>query len=59
MEVVACLLLMKEKGYIPEDVSKSIYADCEKLSAKILAMKNAIQKRNSGNFVNEVDENLY
>lgn len=53
MEVVACINLMKDKGYILHSTHNMLYKDCEKLSAKILAMKRAIKKRNKNNYINE------
>ncbi len=53
MEVVACLILIYENNYIDKATFNTLYSDSEKLSAKILAMKNAIKKRSTSNYVNE------
>lgn len=52
METVACLMLMEQNKYINTIVFSKLYSDSEKLSAKILAMRNSI-KRNPINQVNE------
>ena len=57
MEVVACLILINENKYINQVTFNTLYSDSEKLSAKILAMKNAIRKRSTSNYVNEETEN--
>jgi four helix bundle protein len=57
MEVVACLILINENKYINQATFNTLYSDSEKLSAKILAMKNAIRKRLTSNYVNEETEN--
>ena len=57
MEVVACLILINENKYINQATFNTLYSDSEKLSAKILAMKNAIRKRSTSNYVNEETEN--
>ncbi len=57
MEVVACIILMKENGYLLKSIHDMLYEDCEKLSAKILAMKRAIKNRNRNNYINEESEN--
>ena len=44
MEVVACLILMKERDYLTAEKYDELYSDSEKLSAKLLAMKNYLQK---------------
>jgi hypothetical protein len=57
MEVVACLILIHENNYLERSAFERLYAESEKLSAKILAMKNAIKKRSNNNYVNEEAEN--
>ena len=47
MEVVACLILMKERSYIDQNSYDNLYADTEKLSAKLLAMKNYLRRNSS------------
>jgi len=46
MEVVACLILINERGYVTADIYRELYEDSEKLSAKLLAMKNYLKKSN-------------
>ena len=55
MEVVACLILMKERGYITADKHDELYKNSKKLSAKLLAMKNYL--KNNYN-VNEEGEDF-
>ncbi len=55
MEVVACPILMKERGYITADKHDELYKNSEKLSAKLLAMKNYL--KNNYN-VNEEGEDF-
>jgi len=57
MEVVACLILLHENGYLPKAHYDDLYQDSEKLSAKILAMKNAIKRRSSAYSIQEEAEN--
>ncbi|MGN8224087.1 four helix bundle protein [Gracilimonas sp. BCB1] len=45
MEVVACLILMKKRDYISTDLYEKLYQNSEKLSAKLLAMKRYISKK--------------
>lgn len=57
MEVVASIILMKEQGFLLNPTYETLYKDCEKLSEKILAMKNAIKRRGDNNYLNEESEN--
>lgn len=57
MEVVACLILMNEKDYLNPELYRTLYLDCEKLSAKILAMRNSIRRKKVTNQVNDEVEN--
>lgn len=57
MEVVACLILINENKYINQATFNTLSSDSEKLSAKILAMKNAIRKRSTNNYIKEETEN--
>jgi four helix bundle protein len=43
METVACLHLIRRRSYAGKDLTKPIYEQAEELSAKIQAMRNAIQ----------------
>lgn len=43
MEVVACILLMYRRSYITKEKYDELYSDTEKLSAKLLAMKNYLE----------------
>ncbi|MAL19263.1 MAG: four helix bundle protein [Balneola sp.] len=47
MEVVACLMLMKDRNYLDQSSYDNLYADTEKLSAKLLAMKNYLRRNSS------------
>lgn len=44
MEVVAYLILMKKRAYIETEKFNKLYEDSEKLSAKLSAIKNYLQK---------------
>lgn len=58
MEVVSCIILMKRHNYIDSSHFSELYSFCEKLSAKILAMRNAIKQRESdSNIIKEPKEN--
>ncbi len=46
MEVVACLILINERGYVTADKYRELYEDSEKLSAKLLALKNYLKNSN-------------
>ncbi|RNC83688.1 MAG: four helix bundle protein [Balneola sp.] len=56
MEVVACLILIKENNYIDKDFFEQLYRDAEKLSAKILAMRNSL-KKNQNYYIKEDPKN--
>jgi four helix bundle protein len=47
LEVVACLLKAKERGYIYEQLFNELYQECEILSKMLSAFKNALQKNKS------------
>lgn len=49
LEVVACLILMKKRAYIDAELFDKLYQDSEKLSAKLLALKNYLRKNNQTN----------
>ncbi|MFD2531866.1 four helix bundle protein [Gracilimonas halophila] len=55
MEVVGCLILMKERNYLAIEKYDELYSDAEKLSAKLFAMKNYLQKNYN---VNEEGEDF-
>lgn len=58
MEVVSCIMLMEKHNYLEQELYVELYSFCEKLSAKILAMRNAIKRRSSeSDIVKEPIEN--
>ena len=55
MEVVACLILIRENNYIDEEFFERSYKDAEKFLAKIPAMRNSL-KKNQNYYVKEDPE---